>query len=85
MRFPVLTVVATGVLAPTARLTFCGPGARVAPVMPSAGIFSVRPEARHHCRTSRSHLVPSFAFMSKSYQTAIVRGVTPSFSSQIAT
>ena len=40
------------------------PGARVAPVMPFAGKVIVRPEARHHCRTSRSHLVPSLPFMS---------------------
>src|SRR3546814_6197989 len=45
------------------------PGARVAPVTPLAGKLIDRPEARHHWRTSRSHFVPSFFFMSWSYQT----------------
>ena len=53
----------------------------------AAGEVIDRPAARHHWRTSRSHLVPapSLLLPSKSYHTAMVRGATPSFSSQIAT
>jgi hypothetical protein len=63
----------------------CVPGARVAPVTPLAGKRIERPEARHHWRTSRSHLVPSLFFMSWSYQIATVFAGAPAFSTQMAT
>ena len=70
---------------PGVKLIFWSPGARVAPLTPSAGNVIDRPAARQNPRISFSHLVPSLPFMSWSYQTATVLALAPAFSTQIAT
>jgi hypothetical protein len=75
----------SGPLAPL-NTSFCGPGARVAPLTPSAGKVMVRPALRHHWRMSFSHLVPWSSLESASYQTARVAAAEASgASTQMAT